>query len=358
MDSISNKGWYCWEAIQSPWLAEINANNHSLYGLCTLTFSTPAGGYSNIGCLGKMRFCEVSNSSSGCGDLWAESGTLYFIDSFNVTHDLLAAGSSSPAGGCYAIQTDDGLGAFCGNQNFLYNPSTSTFCQIGLVDLDSGGTFARTSVSSDCNWWTFFSDVCGMGSVYNALSYRFNSMCGKQLRVDDYGGCYVDIFPGNQVNIYDGLSNLAHFGINSCAAAIWTDCGPSIFAGYNTCDRFQVNLNTYNDSLGFQDYLNGFSGTYCDLIFNLTNGCTYGYTQLNFDGLGLGGVVNSLSGPLYLAQGNCEFLCSCSGYTETNGTWNLYSSLCIGGNSTYSGTFDPNSISSIIVECGLITGIM
>jgi hypothetical protein len=126
---------------------------------------------------------------------------------------------------------------------------------------------------------------------------------------------------------------------------------------------------TYEDYIQFEDYQCGYSGTSCDLFLTINNGCSYGYTQLNFSGPHCGALIqNTGCGNLLLGHTNCAGLCiSSGGIVTTVANLNIGCGLCINGSNilpitdgTYSFYNDGTTqgqVTSITFTCGIATCI-
>lgn len=272
----------------------------------------------------------------------------------------VSPGGATSSGGAFSLQFADGASGFCdagvcnGENCFQYQSGI-----VSMLGWDFGdGISAKFTISNtNCDGWDFNStSTCPSSHV---LPVRFNlGCCGTTFSVTTPDSMSFIIDPTyNCLHTSDSYGNASYFGITCCGAAVWSQTGASFIAGYNATCSVRIMNGTYNDYIHFEDYQTGFSGVACDLLFTINNGCNYGYTQIDLGGLGCGGVLNSNSGDLLLAQANCAGLCiGASGFMTSLGTLNINNGLCIGGNApaadnTYS------SPTSITIQCGIITAI-
>jgi len=305
--------------------------------------------------------------SNACVSFWSQSdlttppanGNVLAWDSATETWAAAAAGSGSQTPWTQNIDADKFDLCFLNCLRFEDNNIENT----GYHTLD---------IFNDATSWNFISgftnDACCKPLHFEYCNRSFNLCEGANFSLclnDTF--CLSDNASASWNNFItcacqqhtNDVGQSAAFGVQSCGASVWSPlyCNGFI-AGMNGCDVLRHYLCTYNDYYTFQDCLGGYSGIPCDLIFALNNGCTNGYTQIDFNGLGLGGVLNSNSGPLILAQCNTPALSSCAGYTEACCTWNFVGNVCAGGSSGYTGSFDPATVTQIDVFCGLITGVI
>lgn len=277
-------------------------------------------------------------------------------------------GGSGTASGCaYSIQYSDGTGGFCdgGTCNSVNYFEYDGCKSLNLLGADYSGFNQRLKINNDSSNWNFISTDTSYGSCGAGFLFQLSTLYNTAFTIQDTCCDSFRFDALNQRAIFTNYySQTAKWGISSCGAFFGvSDCSaPYINFGQNGCCQVDIYNGVYNDNINWKDYATGFSGSSCDLVWTVTNGCTYGYTQYDVSGIGLGAVFNvnnnnDGAAPMIFAQNNCEkFRIACDGFICTTATMNILGGWCMNGTAPApDGTYSVPT--SITIQNGIITAI-